>query len=129
MEGLRTKTVDFSLAVLTKDYDIIVITETWPAKGISSTELFDHRYQVFRRDRDNDMSRGGVVLVAAKKELVLIIGDFNIPFYETRTCDKTNLLNELLHLNDLTQQNTITDHMQRKLDLILSNTDICTLKH
>lgn len=52
------------------DYDIIVFTETFGKEGIFSNEMFDCRYEVFRRDRDSRTSHkksGGGVIVAIKK--------------------------------------------------------------
>lgn len=49
------------------DYDVIVLSETWLTKDKFSTEFFDPRYTVYRKDRcDSDIAaiKGGGVLVA-----------------------------------------------------------------
>jgi Reverse transcriptase (RNA-dependent DNA polymerase)/Endonuclease-reverse transcriptase len=68
--GLRTKTNDLLHNVQLSTYDIICLTETWLKDGVFNRELFDDRYDVFRRDRDilsSDKSDGGGVLIAIKK--------------------------------------------------------------
>lgn len=63
VRGLSSKINSFRVSLLSSDYDIIFLTETWAHSGIADHELFDDRYVVFRRDRQ---SRGGGVLVAVK---------------------------------------------------------------
>ena len=71
VRGLRTKTNEFYMGVVSEDYDLLVITETWLLKGIGDSEIFDDRYSIFRADRDNDKTRGGGVLVAVKKKFAV----------------------------------------------------------
>lgn len=150
-------------------------------------ELFDDRYKVFRKDRDNNKTLGGGVLVAAKNKLtvenvevncdkdieclllrvrfkkcifyissvyvppnvkvdvyeqilenfnrvlsgnenIIVIGDFNIPHFIGSDCMKSNLLNQFLNLNNLSQFNTILNHRGKLLDLILSNMSVLHLE-
>ena len=68
VRGLRTKTSDLLIKSSNKA-DIYCLTETWLCSGIGDTELFDSSYQVFRRDRYDDMNLrtlGGGVLIATK---------------------------------------------------------------
>lgn len=44
MQGLRTKKDSLYSAVLTCDYDIIALTETWLNENIFNAELFGSRY-------------------------------------------------------------------------------------
>ena len=72
VRGLRTKTADFYLNMLTCDYDIIVLCETWLAGDILDSELFCDRYLVYRRDREssgfhNNKSGGGVLIAVSKR--------------------------------------------------------------
>ena len=69
MRGLRTKTHDFYCSLLQEDYDIIALTETWLVNEINNSEIFDKRYDVIRKDRDNKKKRGGGVLLALKKNI------------------------------------------------------------
>ncbi|GBM51289.1 hypothetical protein AVEN_164371-1 [Araneus ventricosus] len=72
VRGLRTKTVDFFSSVASEDFDVICLTETWLCEQIDSSDLFDDRYLVFRKDRDSSTSyckRGGGVIVAIKKNV------------------------------------------------------------
>lgn len=72
VRGLRSKTNEVLQAVSCADYDIIIFTETWLRNGVFNHEIFDKRYQVFRRDRgefSSNKSDGGGVLIAAKKSL------------------------------------------------------------
>ncbi|XP_045459260.1 uncharacterized protein LOC123669713 [Melitaea cinxia] len=59
--------------VLTCNYQIIVLTETWLNDNIFTAEILDHRYQVFRRDRQSNTfdkgKDGGGVLIAVSKSL------------------------------------------------------------
>jgi hypothetical protein len=69
VRGLRTKTHDFLANVLTHDYDLICLTETWLNSNFYDNEIFDSRYNVFRRDRDykeTGQKLGGGVLIAVK---------------------------------------------------------------
>lgn len=60
------------LNVLTCNYDIIVLSETWLASDILDSELFCDRYLVYRRDREssgfhNNKSGGGVLVAVSKR--------------------------------------------------------------
>lgn len=71
VRGLRSKTSDFKSQVLANNYDIVVLTETWLLPSINSSELFDARYNVYRRDRDYDntgQKYGGGVLIAVNNK-------------------------------------------------------------
>ncbi|XP_061379603.1 uncharacterized protein LOC133319395 [Danaus plexippus] len=71
VRGLKTKTKDVYLATLKSDFDVLVFTETWLNSGISDNELFDARYNIFRRDRescDSKKKEGGGVLIAVLKK-------------------------------------------------------------
>ncbi|GBN32056.1 hypothetical protein AVEN_97329-1 [Araneus ventricosus] len=68
----RTKTVDFLTSFASEDFVVICLTETWLCEQIDSSDLFDDRYLVFRKDRDSSTSsckRGGGVIVAIKKNI------------------------------------------------------------
>lgn len=69
--GLRTKTKQFYLNTLSKEYDLICITESWLHDGIKDSELFCDSYQVFRLDRDLEITKkdtGGGVIIGLKNE-------------------------------------------------------------
>lgn len=72
VRGLRTKTNDFSRNLSCYNYDIVILTETWLLSSITSSELFDDRYTVYRRDRTttvlNTKSIGGGVLIAVSNK-------------------------------------------------------------
>lgn len=75
VRGLRTKTSNLYRNICLSAYDVIVFTETWLVDDIFSSELFDDRYLVWRRDRDYGRTVqkcGGGVLIAVKKELTVI---------------------------------------------------------
>lgn len=68
VRGIRTKTNELLLNLLSCDYDLVVLTETWLRADIHDSE-FSSNYHVFRHDRDTNTSsllRGGGVLVAVK---------------------------------------------------------------
>lgn len=73
VRGLRTKTNDLFKNVVCGYFDIIVFTETWLNSGVHDNELFDDRYNVFRRDRESsgfhNKKDGGGVLIAVSKHL------------------------------------------------------------
>lgn len=72
VRGLRTKTATFRRNLLLNNYGVIALTETWLVDSISDSELFDHRYLVWRHDRNYDLtgqSMGGGVLLATYKDL------------------------------------------------------------
>lgn len=87
MRGLRTKTIDFYLNVLTCNFDIIVLSETWLAYDIRDSELFCSRYLVYRRDRESsgfhNNKTGGGVLVAVSKRL----SSYRVTKWESRCED------------------------------------------
>lgn len=49
--GLRTKTNTFYNNILSCNYDLICISETWLCNGVLDSELTDSNYNVIRRDR------------------------------------------------------------------------------
>ncbi|KAI5737395.1 hypothetical protein M8J76_013184 [Diaphorina citri] len=64
--------MEFYLNVLSEDYDVIAIVESWLTSGVNSGELFDPRYQVFRQDRDPvsaGKSKGGGLIIAVKNNI------------------------------------------------------------
>lgn len=73
VRGLRTKTHEFLSSLASSSADIIILTETWLNDSVNSSELFDDRYNVYRRDRVvNKLSKkkdGGGVLIAVTKKL------------------------------------------------------------
>lgn len=73
VRGIKTKVNDFALNILSSDYDIICITETWLDSSIGSEEVVDSRYIVFRQDREESAStkrHGGGVLMAVKRNII-----------------------------------------------------------
>lgn len=62
VRGLRTKTETFYTNLLSQEYNMIGITESWLCESVLSSELFDYRYTVLRRDRATAGRGGGVVL-------------------------------------------------------------------
>lgn len=78
VRGIKTKTIDIYNTVLCNNYDIICLTETWLDDTVMSSEIFDDRYCVLRRDRDAKFrdrykkSYGGGILVAYSKNLQII---------------------------------------------------------
>lgn len=64
--GLRTKASEFFANVLSSNFPIIVISESWLCSDISSNDYFPPNYQVFRKDRNftGAKQKGGGVLVA-----------------------------------------------------------------
>lgn len=72
VQGLRTKTSTLFKNVLSYDFDIICLSESWLLDGIFSSECFDARYSVYRSDRDyltRGDSYGGGTLIAVRREL------------------------------------------------------------
>jgi len=71
-QGLRTKLNEFYLSVLSCEFQIICITESWCKDHISDSELFPSSYNVYRSDRNLEISQkrdGGGVLVAVTTRL------------------------------------------------------------
>lgn len=72
--GLRTKTNIFFRNLLSCDYDVICLTETWLLPGIYDSEIIDDRYIVYRCDRDYSTrsdGMGGGTLIAVRKGVVV----------------------------------------------------------
>lgn len=83
--GLNSKVSDFLLSVLSADYDVIAITESWLTSAINSNELFGDSYSVYRCDRSSLNSlkeRGGGVIIAVKNNFksdrIILIGFENL---------------------------------------------------
>ena len=55
---------------------------------------------------------------------MLILGDFNCPFFISKGCDKSIILDQFLSMNNLTQCNVIVNHKQIFLDLIFTNMNV-----
>lgn len=71
VRGLKSKTSEFLSNILSRDIDIIVLTETWLNDSIHCSELFDKSYVVYRVDRDLSRTAkldGGGCLVAIKSK-------------------------------------------------------------
>lgn len=78
--GIRTKLQTLYMNILTRTYDIIILTETWLVPEIGNNEFIDQRYVVYRCDRDRASTSkrdGGGVLVAILKNLQPIEIDLN----------------------------------------------------
>lgn len=73
VRGLRTKTHVFYRNISCSSYDVIILTETNLNSSVNSSELFDSRYQVYRRDREmtgfRGFNDGGGVLIAVSRNL------------------------------------------------------------
>lgn len=72
IRGMRTKLNEIRLQILSSNYDILCLTETWLNPSINSNEIFDSRYTVYRSDRNvnvHDKSDGGGVLLALRSSL------------------------------------------------------------
>lgn len=74
IRGMRSKTHTVYKNILQHNYDIIILTETWLNSNINSCEIVDHRYHIYRRDRDVSSALaskldGGGVLIAVKKTI------------------------------------------------------------
>lgn len=67
IRGMRGKVNDIRSKILTSDYDIVTLTETWLNDSFHSTEFFSDTYFVERCDRQiPGVERGGGVLIALK---------------------------------------------------------------
>lgn len=72
VQGLRTKTNDLLSNVLTSNYRVIALTETWLNGNICDNEIIDNRYITYRRDRDSSSSNkkeGGGVMLAVSRDI------------------------------------------------------------
>lgn len=72
VNGMKTKVNEFRMSMLTSDYDIIVLTETWLREGYYDSELFSDDYTVYRVDRDLTSTvkkDGGGCIIAVKSKL------------------------------------------------------------
>lgn len=71
VRGLRTKADTFFESVLSSDFSIYSITETWLCPDISSSDYFPPNFVVHRRDREGPGAKqiGGGVLIAVNSSL------------------------------------------------------------
>ncbi|CAH2207777.1 jg26218, partial [Pararge aegeria aegeria] len=72
---IRSKTSEIYLSILNSNYDVICLTETNLNSGIYDREIFDTRYNVFRRDRQSSCVTKkdvGGVAVAIRKNFSVI---------------------------------------------------------
>lgn len=81
INGMRSKLIDFSLAVLEEDYDVIAIVETWLYPDILTSEFFnENNYNVYRRDRCTfKHQRGGGIFIAVKSQFSSSLISLNYP--------------------------------------------------
>lgn len=69
INSLKNKLENFNINLKLADYDIIAITETWLNPSILTSEIFDDKYTVHRKDRNftgTGKADGGGVLLAVK---------------------------------------------------------------
>lgn len=69
---MRTKSHLFLQNVLSNNFDVVCITESWLNKNFYNSEFFDDRYELFRCDRDSLVTgheRGGEVMIALRRDL------------------------------------------------------------
>ncbi|KAL0871995.1 hypothetical protein ABMA27_004435 [Loxostege sticticalis] len=72
---IRSKLHEIHINILNSNYDVICLVETNLTDDICNSEIFDHRYHVFRRDRQttsNKKKDGGGVAIAIKKKYNVI---------------------------------------------------------
>ena len=73
--GLRTKSTEFYCSVLSGNFDIVAVSETWLTSNHYNSEYFDNRYTVIRRDRNlikTGQTLGGGVLLAVKRDYKIL---------------------------------------------------------
>lgn len=71
VRGLKTKLNEFYRNLLLEDLDAIFLTETGLDESVNNLELFDNKYNIFRCDRNKELSaksKGGGVLIAVKSK-------------------------------------------------------------
>ena len=79
MDGISNKVEEFINVVNDIDPSIICLVETKLNDQIGDQEIFDtHRYNVYRKDRENQNAPGGGVAILIKKELISF--DTNVRF-------------------------------------------------
>ena len=112
VRGVNTKTSEILLnSTLMSQYDLIILTETWLNSSSFDGEYFDVKlFNVLRKDRDfstTAMRRGGGVLIAARKEIKVImleLEQFYYRFAELKHIDimwvkiKAEDLHQCLHI-------------------------------
>lgn len=72
VRGLRTKCSQLYNNILCNNYDVLLFTETWLQDDIFDSELCDDRYDVYRCDRNlqlTDKRTGGGVMICTRREL------------------------------------------------------------
>lgn len=72
VRGLRTKTQHLYAQTSDTFYDLICLTETFLNSSIQDSELFNHNYTIYRRDRESSGSAkkdGGGVLLAVRNDI------------------------------------------------------------
>ena len=67
-QSIKNKTSDLHIAIEQSRPDVIIGTETWLTKDMSSSEYIPGEFEVFRRDREDDPHGG--VLVATRRTMV-----------------------------------------------------------
>ena len=75
---MNTKTNEFYLSILSNDYDLIFLTETWLSESVKSSEYFGDMYQVFR-SLNGRKGRGILTAVSHKYSAKLIQSDLPYP--------------------------------------------------
>lgn len=67
--GLNSKVKEFSISVISSDYDAIILSESWLSPSVLSSELFSNDFFVYRCNRSSSNSikkHGRGVLIAIK---------------------------------------------------------------
>lgn len=55
---------------------------------------------------------------------VIMLGDFNLPHFLKENCEKSILMQQFLSIHNLKQYNSVSNHMDRFLDLVIANVDV-----
>jgi len=82
IKGIRTKTRSFYNAVLTCNFDVIGISETWLNESILNSEFISQDYSVYRCDRnyaETSVKRGGGVMLAIKQTFACTKLNLSLP--------------------------------------------------
>ncbi|XP_044019483.1 putative mediator of RNA polymerase II transcription subunit 24 [Aphidius gifuensis] len=88
VRSIKNKAEDIYLNSLHCQYDIIVITESWLDNSISSTHYFDsNNYLIYRKDRNNDKTKGGGVLCSLNNLRIKNHHIINLPLEITDISD------------------------------------------
>ena len=78
--GINSKLVELFNSLLTCNFELIILTETWLTDSVANSEFCPDNFEIYRSDRKfnkTTLTRGGGVLIAMRKYFSVLLIDLS----------------------------------------------------